>query len=155
MVAKRKKMRSLRSRIILQMLLISLIPIMVMGIVIVIGTYQSQKAASDSVDESRTTLQEETVGSNKAGLAWLLSYDMEKWMSLRIQEVKSWARSEEIMSAGQGLDSAEKARKFLGDEIINIADFEDAYVVSLSGELLTDEIGYTEPDIESDSAPWQ
>mgnify|MGYP001138973514 CR=1 FL=1 len=155
MAEKRRRFKSLRSRIILQMLLIGLVPILVMTVVVYVGTYNSQQSARKSVDESRTTLREETVGANKAGLAWLLSYDMEKWMAQRIEDVRSWARSEEVINAAKGATNPDMARKFLGDEVINMPDFEDAYLVSLSGELITEEIGYSEPTLEGAQASWQ
>ncbi len=150
--------KSLQSRIILQMLLISLLPILVITVVIYVGMWNSQESASDSVDESRTILQEETVGANKGGLAWLLSYDMEKWAAQLIENVRSWVRNEQVIKAARFKDDeiiSDEARKFLGDEIIDMADFEDVYIVSLSGDLITKEIGYSEPELEAANASWR
>ncbi|MFO8102358.1 MAG: ATP-binding protein [Dehalococcoidia bacterium] len=140
------------------MLLISLVPIFVMAVVIYVGMWNSQESASNSVDESRTALQEETIGANKAGLAWLLSYDMEKWAAQRIENVRSWVCNDHVIEAARFKDDeaiCDAARKYLGDEIIDMADFADIYLVSLSGELITEEIGYSEPELDAYNSSWR
>ncbi len=151
----KKILTSLRSRIILQMMLISLVPMAIMAIVVYVGLWNSQEFANKSVEESRFALQEKTVGANKAGLAWLLSYDMEKRIAEQIEIVRSWSRDKEIIAAAMGEDDNGEAHQFLGDMIIDKPDFEDAYIVNLSGEFMTEEIGYYQPDIESKTASWK
>ncbi len=137
------------------MLIVSLVPILIAGGLVYNSMAGAEQSANDSVDESRDTLQQETVGANKAGLAWLLSYDMEKWIAERIDNVSSWARNEVVLNATRAVvDTDNSARKFLGGEIADVPDFEDVYVTGLSGELVT-QVGYDQPDLESDEASWR
>jgi len=128
---------------------------MIMVVVVYIAAWNSQEFASESIDDSRDILQQETVGVNKAGLAWLLSYDMETWIAQRIENVRSWARDGAVINAAKEEADSASARLFLGDEIIGMPDFADAYVVNLTGDLVTQEISYDQPDIESDGASWR
>ena len=155
MAKRRSFFKSLRGKVSLQMLIVSLVPILIAGGLVYNSMAGAEQSASNSVDESRNTLQQETVGANKAGLAWLLSYDMEKWLAERIDNVSSWARNEVVLNATRDVtDSDNSTRKFLGGEIADVPDFEDVYVTGLSGELVT-QVGYDQPDLKSDEASWR
>lgn len=151
MEKRRSFFKSLRGKVSLQMLIVSLLPVILVGLL----AYNSMKTAEDKTSESvgvsRAALEQDTVGANKAGLAWLLSYDMEKQIAERIKDVDNWAGKAAVVNAARSSsDDDSEAYKYLGEEISGTTYFDYAYLVDLSDNVVTQVVtGNNRPDKES------
>ena len=155
MAKQRPFFRSLRGKVSLQMLIISLLPILIVGGLVYNSMSSAEQSASDSLDESRLALEQDTIGANKAAQAWSLSVDMEKWFAERISEVKSWARNRSVVQAARvSGDTNKDAWVFLGGEVQGTTFYENAYLYDSSGNTVTDTT-FTRTEEESRSESWQ
>jgi len=122
MAKQRSFFKSLRGKISLQMLLVSLIPIVILGSVVFFRMQDSEdnanRSVDRSVDESRTTLENNTVGKTKGRMAWLLSLELETWAAERIAEVKSWAGDMDVRhAAANSSDDGQTAWAMLAEKV--------------------------------------
>jgi len=81
---KRSFFKSLRGRLSLQMLLVSLVPILVIGGLVYRGMNNSRESAVHSVDDSRISLERDVVQSNLRDEAHQLALELEKDVADRI-----------------------------------------------------------------------
>ncbi|MCP4607804.1 MAG: HAMP domain-containing protein [Planctomycetes bacterium] len=91
MAKERSFFKSLRGKISLQMLLVSLIPIIIIGMLVYFSMSDTESKASDSVDKSRTALEQDTIGTQLAERAGEMSKSMETWMSARSAQARAYA----------------------------------------------------------------
>ncbi len=130
--------KSLKGKIALYMLLVSLVPMAVVGGLMVSSMYAAESQANDSVDDSRKALSEDTIADTMATQAWNLSMDLESWMAERISEVKTWASNQSIVeAASNGYDENNAAQNFLRDKVGTGRTgpyFGDAYIAGASGQ---------------------
>lgn len=150
-------LKSLRGKVVLQMLIVSLLPILIVGGLVWNSMSNAESSASDSVDASRSALEQDTVGTNKADLAWILSYDMEKWIADRIKDVESWASSPALISAARAsADTDRSAYQYLGEEMAGITSFQYGYLTDLSGNIIADyNPNMVKLDTQSSEATWK
>ncbi|MBT4512739.1 MAG: HAMP domain-containing protein [Chloroflexi bacterium] len=158
MAKQRTFFRSLRGKVSLQMLIVSLVPILIVGGLVYNSMSSAEQSASDSLSESRAALEQDTIGANKAAQAWGLSVDMEKWIAERVGEVKSWARNRSIVEvAKSGEDTDRVAWSFLAREVAGFAFYDEAHVTDPSGgTLITTSFSaaYDEPANSSWQQAW-
>ncbi|MBT4512448.1 MAG: HAMP domain-containing protein [Chloroflexi bacterium] len=93
MAKNRSFFKSLRGKLSLQMLLISLIPIIIIGLLVNLSMSDAENQASDSVDEARVALESDTIGAHLAKQAKQMSNTMETWMSARSAQARAYAVS--------------------------------------------------------------
>ncbi len=136
--------KSLRGKMVLMMMLVSLIPLIIAGAIMYSSMTQTEDSANESVEESRSALKEDTVAATKASQAWNISVELETWMAAKIREVKSWAGNTSIIEAAKyskgdtaGITARNAAQSFLGQKSLDDADVGDAYLVDSRYELLT------------------
>lgn len=157
MAKQRPFFKSLRGKVSIQMLIVSLLPIILVGGLVYNSMSTAEDKASDSVDVSREALEQDTVGANKAGLAWLLSYDMEKQIADRIKDVDNWASKAVVLNAAKSAsDEDSEAYKYLGGEVSGTTYFDCAYLVDLSGNVITEVVtGTNKVDPTAADASWR
>ncbi len=136
-------LKSLRGKIIVQMLLVSLIPIILVGGLVYNSMNNTEDSATNSVDVSRSALKEDTVAATKASQAWNLSVELETWMAAKIREVKAWATNTNVIDAARyektdasGNAARSAAESYLGQKTLDDADIADAYIVNSTYKLL-------------------
>ncbi len=125
---------SLRDKIILQMVLVSALPILLIGGLVYYSMSEAEDSVGDSVDETRIALQEDTIASKMASSAWNLSIDIETWAAERINEVDNWTAAAVIVEAArEEHDDAGAAQNYLIEATGTDPFFADAYIVTSSG----------------------
>ncbi|MFO8101154.1 MAG: HAMP domain-containing protein [Dehalococcoidia bacterium] len=151
-------MKSLRGKIVLMMLVVSLIPLALAGGIMYSGMANTESSANDSVDESRSALKVETVAATKASQAWNISVELETWIAEKIRAVKSWAGNTSIIEAAKydkddpsGDAAREVAQTFLGNEEVQDTAIADAYIVNERYKVLA-QIPQGKPEINVDAA---
>ncbi len=154
---KRPFQKSLRGKIVLMMLLVSLLPLVIAGGLMYTGMANTENSANDSVNDSRSALKEDTVAATKASQAWNISVELETWIAEKIRAVKSWAGNTTIINAAKydkddpsGNTAREAAQTFLGNAEVQDADIADAYILDSMFKLLT-QIPQGKPEIDSDT----
>jgi len=121
------------------MLLVSLIPILIVGVMVYLSMSSAEDKADGSLAEARTSLEEDTIGAGKAIQAWNLSVDLETWIAERIAEVRSWARNSSVVRAAQNLsDDDQNAWKFLGGETEGTPFYENAWLTDVDGNTIVE-----------------
>ncbi len=155
MATQRSFFKSLRGKISIQMLLVSLLPILIIGAVVYTSMLRAENKASDSVDDSRAVLANDTIGKTKARMAWVLSLELETWAAERVAEVKSWSGNSDIRQMlAKGADKERKAWGFLAEKVGNSPFLSNAYVTDLLGNRLVQATGFNSSN-ESENPVWQ
>lgn len=155
MATQRSFFKSLRGKISIQMLLVSLLPILIIGAVVYSSMLRAENKASDSVDDSRVVLANDTIGKTKSQMAWVLSLEIETWAADRIAEVKSWSGNTDIrQTVTKGTDEDRNAWGFLAEKVGNSPFFSNAYVTDLLGNRLIQATGFDSSN-ESENPTWQ
>ncbi len=136
-------MKSLRGKIVLQMLLVSLIPIILVGGLVYNSMATTENSANDSVDDSRSALKEDTVAATKASQAWNISIDLETWIASKIWSVEKWALNSTVIDAARyagddasGSTARAAAEGFLGQKALDDSDIADVYIVGANSDIL-------------------
>lgn len=156
MATQRSFFKSLRGKISIQMLLVSLLPILIIGAVVYTSMLRAENKASDSVDDSRQVLANDTIGKTKAQMAWVLSLEIETWAADRVADVKSWGGNTDIRQMlVKGSDDDRKAWGFLAEKVGNSPFFTNAYVTDVSGNRLVQATGFDDTKNESENPVWQ
>jgi HAMP domain-containing protein len=106
---KRSYLKSLRGKITTQMLLISLVPILIIGGLAYFSLNRSVNDASDSLQQSRDQLAEEVVGANLNSEATLIAREIDQFMLERMGDVIVWSTAPVVVeTAQQGFALAEE-----------------------------------------------
>jgi len=147
--------KSLRGKILILMLAVSLIPIILVGGLMYNSMAASEDSVNDSINVSRDRLQRDTIGSTKATQAWNLSVEFETWIAERIREVKAWATNAAIIdSARTAEDPGGEARSFMEEKVGASVFFGDVYVISAAGKTVVQYSG-DQPVDQKNNIAWK
>jgi HAMP domain-containing protein len=136
MEKKRSFLKSLKGKITMQMLTVSLVPLIVIGALVYYGMSTTEDKADDSVEETRTALEQQTVGAGKANQAWIVSIQMENWATERIREVMDWTKSPAAIDALENYSGSDGEEIGFLKELLGSGEFNAAYLVDMSGQVL-------------------
>ena len=84
---------SLRYKISAQMLLLSLLPLTVVGVVVYVVLSGQLGNFSDRLGETERALRSDVVGANLAGTADALAGEIDAYLIERIKDVRRWAEA--------------------------------------------------------------
>ena len=93
--------KSLRGKITWQMLLISLLPIMIIGIVAYTSVGQLIQSAKDDVEDIRSQLVENVVGEQATDAAETIASGIDQFMLTRMTEMMIWVSSPIIVNTAK------------------------------------------------------
>ena len=92
MAKQRSFFKSLRGKISMQMLVLSLLPIIIVGVLAYTSMSNAEQSASDSLQDSRTQLEQDVVGSDiLAKTAQGTADEIDMFMRARIENAIIWA----------------------------------------------------------------
>lgn len=155
MAKKRSFLKSLRGKVSLQMLVVSLLPIVLVGGLVYNSMLTAEDKVDTSIDDTRDRLEENTIGAGKALQAWNLSVDLETWMAERIEEVNSLSRNAAVMRAARSSnDENGEAWKALGEAVAGTTFYENAWLTDVSGAALAETSVYDTGD-KTQKPVWQ
>ncbi len=108
MAKQRNFHKSLRGKISLQMLMVSLIPIIIIGVLTYSSMSNAEQSASDSLEDSRTQLEQDVVGSDiLAKTAQATADEIDMFMRERMENAIIWASAPIVVeTAKAGADLA-------------------------------------------------
>jgi class 3 adenylate cyclase len=89
---------SLRYKISAQMLLLSLVPLAIVGVAIYVVLAGQLGVFSDRLGETEEALRSDVVGANLAGNADTLAAEIDSYMLERIRDVRRWAEAPEVVA---------------------------------------------------------
>ena len=121
MAKQRSFFKSLRGKVSLQMLIVSLLPVLVIGGLVWSSMANLEDNTSESVDNSYDSLEQDVIQANLSGDAYRLSLDMEKTMAARIDYMQTYASSPVVVEAARVGDpespEAKAANTFLAEQL--------------------------------------
>ncbi len=148
MAKERSFFKSLRGKITVQMLLVSLIPIIIIGMLVNFSMSGAEDKASDSVDESRTTLEKDTIGTQLAERARQMSNTMETWMSSRSAQARAYAVAP--VAAAVAVDPnetyVEAANNYLAEQLSINPYFIFAAITDIDGNAVAGAVAVPQDD---------
>lgn len=148
--------KSLQGKVSLQMLIVALLPIAIISGLVYNSMKSSEDSADRSVEQTRSSLAEDTIGAGKASQAWSLAVDIETWIAERIGEVKGWAANGAVIEAArEGSDANSAAWTFLGDQVTRSPFFDDAVVRDEDGNKASANVSWNPLEIPMDPPSWQ
>jgi len=134
---------SIRGKIILQMMLVSLIPIIIIAAIVYVSMFNSQQSASDSVDETRDEMQENVVAVSLENQAEAMALELTGMAGDQILDLIQVMSTPTIMQLAMGMGDASVAKMYLDGQVQILDD--------LTGFTMTDNNGVvlvtTEQDI--------
>lgn len=101
--------KSLRGKITWQMLLISLLPILIIGVVAYTSVGELIQSAKDGVEDSRSQLVEDVVGEQASDAAEAIAAGIDQFMLARMTEMMIWVSSPIVVNTARlGYEQAEE-----------------------------------------------
>ncbi|MFO8009385.1 MAG: HAMP domain-containing protein [Dehalococcoidia bacterium] len=148
-------LKSLQGKILWQMLVISILPIALVGGLMYNSMSSAENNVNTSLNESRVALENETIGKTKAIQAWNLSVEVEAWIAERIREVKGWAQKGDIVEAARtGQDAGGHAMDYIYNNVNTSVFFGDGYLIDGSAQIIFQLSGDREKS-QGSSLVWQ
>ena len=88
---------SLRYKISVQMLLLSLVPLTAIGVIVYVFLSGQLSNFSDRLGQTEAALRSDVVGANLAGTADALAGEIDAYLLERIRDVRRWAEAPEVI----------------------------------------------------------
>ncbi|MCX5999356.1 MAG: HAMP domain-containing protein [Chloroflexi bacterium] len=152
MEKKRPFLKSLRGKISLRMLLVSLLPIILVGGLAYSSLASSSQRANDSVDTARTQMEQDVIGANLTGQASSMMTKMDTYAAERVNDLKSWAIAPTVQQAvvssstlNPDADAYLKAQAALNTVLANV------YVTNAQGTVVARGSDYVESNQSGNS----
>ena len=140
MAKQRSFFRSLRSKISIQMLVISLIPILIIGGFASNSLINLEDETRESVDTSYTAMEEDLIQETLSQDAYRLALEMEKNVAVRIDCVKSYASShllrDAILSGDPDSIEVQEADNFLTEQYYIVPWFNMMLYTDINGQAI-------------------
>jgi len=151
MVRKKAMLKSIRGRIIVQMLLFSLIPLLVVGSLVYYSMSNAQDTADTSVDDARADMQDNVVGVQLTNEAHALNLQMVYHGTNFAEEVGKIACAPSLMNLAVGKGDAASVAAFLDSQRSFLPNIKDLTVIDRSGNPLATSNKYGVPVSEMDN----
>ena len=132
-------LQSIRGKIILQMMLASLIPIIIIATIVYISMFNSQQSASDSVDESRAEMQEKVIAVSLENQAKAMALEMTGTVGDQILNLVQIVTATMVI----GLDDIGSINMYLFSQSMILEDFTAFALTDPDGTVLAS----TNPEI--------
>lgn len=130
---KRPFLNTLRGRMTLHMLLVTLVPIVVIGCLVYTSMRSSERNASDSVDDTRVALEEDVIG---AKLVEVTSGFLGQLITGQAASVWKLAAVPEVVEAARSGSTANpEANEFLKEQLER-SNFKDAAITNEEGDVV-------------------
>ena len=153
MAKRRSFFRSLRAKITIQMLAITLIPIIVTGALVLNSLINLEDETKESVDISHEAMEVEVIQETLSQDAYRLALEAEKDMAVRIDCLRSYASSkllrDAILSGDPDSIEVQEANNFLAKQFEIIPWFTLFTYMDMNGQA----IGGAHPDQMNNMAP--
>ena len=124
--------QSIRSKIVLLMMLVSLIPIILLSVFVYFSMSNSQQSASDSIDETRMEMQENVIATSLENQASAMALEMTGTTGNQILDLI------QIMTATMiiGLDDTSSISMYLFAQLMILDDYEEFTLADPEGTIL-------------------
>lgn len=149
--------KTLRGKLSLQMLLISLMPALLVGVIVYWSMYSAQQSDSDSWDSARAELREEVAATRLIEQASSRCTQIDDWLTAATRDAIAWASAPVVVEAAtSGSADNPEADAYLQRQL-DMDDFFGAIsVIDEAGNTVAqDEESTPAPTNQSDNEWWQ
>ncbi len=128
--------KSIHGKIILQMMLVSLIPIIIIAVIVYISMFNSQQSARDSVDETRAEMQEKVVAVSLENQAEAMALEMTGTVGYQVLDLVQIMSAPSVMQLMMGMGGASIVQIHLDTQLMLLGNFTELTITDLDGKVL-------------------
>ncbi|MDY6835168.1 MAG: HAMP domain-containing protein [Chloroflexota bacterium] len=132
---------SLRGKVTMQMLSVALIPVIIVGVLALYFSISAESQANDSVDEARTTMQEDVVGRTLGNEAESMVNQLSTMIGTIVLDITQTASSPNVIQLAGGAGDVATTTSFLATQrsLVSLGDqsvFGELSVIDNTGTVL-------------------
>ena len=130
---KRSFLKTLRGKLSIQMLMVSLVPILIVGALAYYSMSDAQNSTSNSVDDTRADMQENVVGANLTRQAQAVAIAMSEVISDLTSDLRQTVIVPNVMTLAAGAGDAATTNAYLEAQRLLVPDVGELTVINASG----------------------
>ncbi len=128
--------KSIQGKIIIQMMLVSLIPIIIIAAMVYVSMLDSQQSASDSVDETWDEMQEKVVAVSLANQAEAMALELTGSVGDQVLDLVKIMATPTITGLAMGMGDASIAEMYLNGQLKISDQYQELTITDTDGTIL-------------------